>query len=445
MVISILSLFPDLYTPFLNTSLVARAREKKLVSLEVHNLFAYCKPKERIDSPTFGHGAGMLLRPDIIEKAVEDHQAQYGKAYKIFFSPHGKKLDQPMLKALAQIITEKKHVMLLPARYEGMDARVEEYYGDLILSIGDFVLMGGDLPAMVLIEGLLRLLPGVIGKQSSVEHESFSGPFVDYPEYTAPVVWKGLEVPEVLRSGNHAAIAAWRQDKAVERSILGHFDWVRSHIERKEDTRLVEKHLPAHYVVLMHTQVVLEEGREGTSSVTSLDIHDIARSARTFGIKKYFIVTPLLDQQKIVRKLLGFWQADVGIEYNPHRHEALGNVVLVSSLDEVLSIISQLEQKKPLLIGTGAKRREHRELITYNDQEKVWAHKRPVLFILGTARGLAPSLLESCDFLLEPIEGFSEFNHLSVRSAAAVIFDRWLGINPAARISLEELEKNELA
>lgn len=433
MVVSVLSLFPELYTPFLNTSLIARAREKKLVDIDVYNLFEYSNPKERIDSPTFGHGAGMLLRPDIMEHAIEDIQKHAGPAYKIFFSPQGKRLDQKLLRQLAHIAQQKGHMLLLPARYEGMDTRVEEHYADLVVSLGDFVLMGGDLPSMVLMEGLLRLLPGVVGKQSSIEHESFSGPFVDYPEYTAPVVWKGLEVPQVVRSGNHKALANWRKEHAVEKTVLHHFAWLRSHIEKEEDKRAVEKALLPHYVVLMHDQVMLEAEREGTSSVTSLDIHDIARSARTFGIKKYFIVTPLVDQQRIVQRLLAFWLTDAGIEYNPHRHEALNKVVVVSNLDKVITIIKELEENKdPLLIATGAKKREHQKLITYNDQEKVWALKRPVLFLLGTARGLAPQLIEKCDFLLEPIEGFSEFNHLSVRSAAAIIFDRWLGINHAS-------------
>lgn len=427
--ISIVTLFPGLYEPFLATSLVHRAVEAQLVSFSVENLFSLCAPKERIDSPTFGHNAGMLIKPDIIEKAVDKQEAAYGPAYKIFFSPQGKKLDQHLLKKLAKQFQEKKHIMLLPARYEGVDARVEEYYADEILSIGDYVLMGGDLPAMVLIEGMLRLLPGVIGKQESVEEDSFSGPFVDHPEYTVPVEWKGIKVPDIIRSGNHAEIAAWRKKVAACNTVMHHFDWLRSHVTKPEEIKLVASFIPAHYVVLMHDQVVLEAGREGTSSVTSLDIHDIARSACTYGIKKYFIVTPLLDQQKIVKKLLEFWQTDIGADYNPQRFEALRSVSLVSTLEEALEEIQKLENNKPILIATSAKTHETVPSLTYYNQEKVWCLGRPVIFLLGTARGLAASVLEKCDFLLGPIKGFSPFNHLSVRSAAAIIFDRWFGIN----------------
>ncbi len=236
--ISIVTLFPALYEPFLHTSLVHRATEAGQVAFSIENVFSLCAPKERIDSPTFGHSAGMLIKPEIIEKAIEAQEELKGHAFKIFFSPQGKKLDQQLLKKLLHDFQEKKHVMLLPARYEGMDARIEEYYADEILSIGDYVLMGGDLPAMVLIEALLRLIPGVIGKQESVEEESFSGPFVDHPEFTAPVEWKGYVVPEILRSGNHAAIAAWRRKEAAKKTVLHHFEWLRSHVTKEEDISL---------------------------------------------------------------------------------------------------------------------------------------------------------------------------------------------------------------
>jgi tRNA (guanine37-N1)-methyltransferase len=427
--ISIVSLFPDLYTAFLNTSLMKRAQEKGQISVELTNLFAYVNPKKRIDGPTFGPGAGVLIRPDIIEKAVHDREAKKGSGYKIFFSPHGTKLDQKVLEELAQEIKTREHVMLFPARYEGMDARVEECYADKVISIGDYVLMGGDIPAMVLLEGLLRLLPGIVGKQESVEQDSFSDAFVDYPEYTEPVVWNNMQVPEIVRSGNHKKISEWRQEQAVERTVFNHFDWLRTHIHKKADIELVKQKIPAHYAVLMHADVLLPNGMVGTSSVTSLDIHDIGRSARTFGIKKYFIVTPLEDQQKIIKKLIGFWLDPVGIEYNQHRHEALSHVVLVNSLDEVIAWIEREESKKPLLLATGAKRNAHAQRITYHDQDIVWKHEQPVVFIFGTARGLSEAVMQKCDYLLEPIEGFSAFNHLSVRSAAAIIFDRWLGIN----------------
>lgn len=428
--ISLITVFPELYDAFLRTSLIGRSQQNGLVHFDIASYFSYVQPKERIDSPTFGPGPGMLLRPDLIQKFIMQKDALYGRSFKIFFSPQGQKLDQTLVQEIVEKIQETKHLMLLPARYEGMDERVEQEYADLVISLGDFVIMAGDLPAMVLLEGIVRLLPGVVGNQESIERESFSGPFVDYPEYTMPVVWNEREVPEIIRSGNHEKIAQWREQKAAEKTVKYHFDWLRSHELTDQQLKIAQPFLPSHYCALMHDEIVLPGDQIGTTSVTSLDIHDIARSACTYGLKGYFIVTPLIDQQRITNKLLEFWKTGIGVEYNTNRHEAVRKVEVVDSLQNVIDEIEKIEGKKPLLIATSARSDEKgAPSITYFDQSKVWKLDRPVLMIFGTGRGLAPSVIERCDFLLLPLEGFSDFNHLSVRSAAAIIFDRWLGIN----------------
>ena len=430
MKISILTLFPEIYRPFLETSLVHRAQERGDLTCEVRSLFEFCVPKERADGPTFGHGPGLLIRPEVVERAVTAQEEKAGSAFKIFFSPQGTVLDQTLLKSLYERIEAKGgHCMLLPARYEGMDARVEEEYADAIISIGDYVLMGGDLPAMIFLEGLLRHVPGVVGRQESVAEDSFSGPFVDHPHYTAPVVWRGREVPEVIRSGNHAVQEEWRRNQAVEKTVLHHFSWVRSYPLSEDDQKRVADAMPHHYAALMHTGVTLPGGVEGTSSVTSIDIHDIARSARSYGLKNYFVVTPLEDQKKIVQKLLTFWQEGAGVAYNPSRHDAVMRARHADNLDAVIAEIERIEGARPVVIATSARPLAHQQIITYHDQERVWSQKRPVLLLFGTAQGLAPSVMAQCDFVLCPLRGFSRFNHLSVRSAAAIVFDRWLGIN----------------
>lgn len=433
--ISILTLFPDLYQEFLSTSLIGRAQDRKLINIQLTNLFSFCKPAQRIDSPTFGHGAGMILRPEVIESAIVQQEAAHGKALKIFFSPQGKKLDQAMLKKLYALAAERKHLLLFASRYEGVDARVEQEFADELISVGDFVLMGGDLPCMMLLEGLLRYVPGVVGNAESVQADSFSGPFVDYPEYTHPVNWRGREVPEVVRSGNHQAIANWRKEQAVELTVKNHFGWLRQQDLDEVDKAMAYAHMPSHYAALMHGDILLKDPnspngkRVGTSSVTSFDLHDISRSSLTYGLKNYFIVTPLKDQQQIVNTLLDFWNMPVGMSYNPHRHQAVNKVRLQNNIDEVIAAITIQEGKAPVIIATSAREVPHVKKITYYDQSVVWQHDRPVLFLFGTAKGIAPHIIEKCDYLLGPIQGFTDFNHLSVRSAAAVIFDRWLGIN----------------
>ena len=169
------------------------------------------------------------------------------------------------------------------------------------------MLMGGDVPAMMLMEGILRLVPGVVGKQESVQEESFSGPFVVYPEYTEPVEWHGIQVPDIVRSGNHGALKQWRKQQAVQSTVRHHFGWLRSHKLDAEQKKLAYGALPPHYVALCHSQVRIGPDKvEGTTSVTSIDIHDVARSSKTYGVRGVFIVTPLKDQQKIVNLFLNF-------------------------------------------------------------------------------------------------------------------------------------------
>jgi tRNA (guanine37-N1)-methyltransferase len=194
--ISVVTLFQELYAPFLSTSLIKRAQDQGLISCSVSSLFDFVGPKVRVDAPVAGHGSGMLLKPEVMEKAIEHNECERGPAYKIFFSPHGETLDQDLLKEIYKQVQERNgHLMLLPARYEGIDARVESFYADKIISVGDFVLMGGDVPAMMLLEGLLRLVPGVVGRQESVVCDSFESALVDYPHYTEPETWKGVSVP----------------------------------------------------------------------------------------------------------------------------------------------------------------------------------------------------------------------------------------------------------
>ncbi len=427
--ISILSVFPTLYDEFLKTSLVKRAQLEQKIMFDSAGFSSFCEPKERIDGPTAGHGEGMAIRPEVIERAVIAQELLHGKAFKIFVTPQGKKLTPRIAQKIASIIQNNEHVMFVAGRYEGIDERAHEEYADLEVSIGDYVLMGGDLPVMVILEASLRYIDGIVGRKASVDKDSFAGAFVDYPTYTVPPrQWKARSIPDVLLSGNHAAMEAWRTSVAVRKSVIGHFDWVRSHVNSNQDKALVAKALPSHYVALLHDKVLVQNGVVGTSSVTSMDIHDIARSSKTYGIKEYFLVTPLKDQQKIVETMLHFWHT-AGVEYNENRSNAVGLVSLRESLESVVAEIEAKEGIKPLIIGTAARAMGDIELISYHDQEIVWEHGRPVLFIFGTAKGLCQEVLKGCDYLLMPVEGFSSFNHLSVRSAVAIILDRWMGIN----------------
>ena len=449
MKISILTVFPELHEPFLANSLIARAIKKGLVECSVIRFSDMCQPKERIDEPTCGHGVGMIIKPEVIERAIEAAEARWGNGFKIFFSPQGTTLTQKKVQLLAERLfgaaqkeqlnsaQERKqvfqqHIILVCSRYEGVDARTEDLYADLVLSIGDYVLMGGDIPAQVLLESLLRYLPGVVGKQESVVHDSFTGPLLDYPEYGLPVEWKGQTIPEVIRSGNHKQLDQWRQDQAYRKTLLRRFDWFRSQPLTDFDKAKAQEIIPPHYVVLMHADVYIKADgskTKGTTSIASIDIHDIARSCATYGIKKFFLVSPLDDQQSILKTFLSFWLSNSGKKYNETRFQALKNLVSITTFDDVVQKIEAIEGVKPIIITTSAKTYNHKRLIDFASQGIVWKLGRPVLFVFGTGQGLCDELIEQSDFILLPIKGLTDYNHLSVRSAAGIILDRWLGIN----------------
>jgi tRNA (guanine37-N1)-methyltransferase len=452
--ISILSIFPQMFEPFVTTSLVGKAVEKKIISFDLINMMDLTDPGQRVDAPTIGPGPGMILKPELIEAAIKKAQDSNGKSdLTIFFSPAGEKLTQPLLKELLSTVfceqSDKpqidlqdiqKHLVLVCARYEGMDQRVEDHFADKIISIGDYVLMGGELPAQVFLEGLIRLFPKVLGNAESIAAESFQSPFLDHPSYALPQTWKKIAVPEILSSGNHAKIEQYRKQKAIEKTVFQRFDWIKEHPDSQENRIDISASLPKHYAVVMYTDILVKHNDSGTTSIKSLDLHDIARSAISYGIEKLFIVTPLIDQQKIATEFLSFWTEKTGRTYNHKRFEAISRVVLCHSFTEVIEQITALEKKKPIKIATSAKpKAELCPVVDYHDQGKIFQKQKPILLIFGTGQGLSPELIKNCDYCLIPVGGLTAYNHLSVRAAAAIVFDRWIGINP----KLSEKSKNK--
>lgn len=457
MKISIISVFPEIHQMLTATSIIGRAAEQGLISFDYIRFSDMCEPKERIDEPVCGPGVGMILKPLVVEKAIKEAEQRWGQGFKVFFSPHGTVLTQPILKQYAaQLFTQKnscfsenqksnsRHLILICGRYEGIDERVEQHYADAIFSIGDYVLMGGDLPAQVFLEGLLRLLPGVVGKQESVEQESFEGSFLDHPHYGLPVEWNEMKIPDVLRSGNHAAIASWRKNAAVQRTIQNRFDWFVSSQPSREAITDAQAFIPPHYLAVMHTQVLVKDDklgyRVGQTSIPSLDIHDVARSCTSYGIKNFFIVSPLIDQQEIVGTFMEFWLSPEGNQYNPNRHQAISSIKQAYSYDEMIQIITKQEGKEPLVIATSARMVNQQQQIDYFSQKIAWQHQRPILFLFGTGQGLSDELLEKSDYILCPVNGLTDYNHLSVRSAVAIILDRWLGLHPRLSINQNSLK-----
>lgn len=183
--------------------------------------------------------------------------------------------------------------------------------------------------------------------------------------------------------------------------------------------------MPTLNIALIHHPVVNKRGETIGSAVTNLDIHDIARTAKTYGVSRYFITTPYKDQQQLVRELLAHWQTGHGATYNPARKEALNIVQLADSLEEVIAILTEQYGKRPLIVATSALVRDN--TLSYGELSQRITNGDPVLLLFGTAHGLAPEILQLTDVTLPPIKGGTQYNHLSVRSAASITIDRLLG------------------
>ena len=214
--IDILTLFPQMFPGPFSASILKRAIERKLVSINLHNIRDYAHDKHHtVDDYAYGGGAGMVLKPEPIFEAVGSIKKQEaGVLPIILLTPQGRLFSQQ----IAQELSTYSHLVLICGHYEGVDERVREHLVTDEISIGDYVLSGGELAAMVVVDAVVRLLPGVLGSEASLVDDSHVAGLLEYPQYTRPVVYRGWSVPEVLLSGNHAQIAKWRREQAIRRT-----------------------------------------------------------------------------------------------------------------------------------------------------------------------------------------------------------------------------------
>lgn len=212
MKINILTLFPDMFTGPFDASIIKRAESRDLVNIVVHDLRKWGDTTRRnVDDRPYSGGVGMILRVDVIDKAITEIKSKAAKKNKIILlDATGVRFTQKR----AQSLSKLDELILIAGHYEGVDHRVHEHLVDEVISIGDFVLTGGEIPAMVLVDSVIRLIPGVLGKDESSKIESHMKPgYLEYPQYTRPEVYKGWQVPKILLSGNHAEIEKWRNNR----------------------------------------------------------------------------------------------------------------------------------------------------------------------------------------------------------------------------------------
>lgn len=213
MKIDILTLFPEMFASPLSSSIIKRAQDKKIVEISLHNLRQWTTDKRgTVDGRPYGGGPGMIMMVGPIDKALHDLRSK--TAYVILLDPTGKVFDQK----LARKLSRKDHLIFVCGHYEGIDERVKEHFVDEIISIGDFILTGGELPAIVIVDSLTRLLPGVLGKKESSQDESFTTNTLEYPQYTRPEIYKNWKVPPILLSGDHSKIEQWHTQQSHQKT-----------------------------------------------------------------------------------------------------------------------------------------------------------------------------------------------------------------------------------
>jgi tRNA (guanine37-N1)-methyltransferase len=212
----VITIFPEIFHGVFEFGIIRRAVEARLIEIAIHDLRDFTSDRHHmVDDRPFGGGAGMVMKPEPLFRAIEAITHSAPKTRVVLLSPQGRLLDQRTAAELAQ----DERLLLICGRYEGVDERVVEQLVSDEISIGDYVLSGGEIPAMVVVDAVTRLLPGALGCEQSAEQDSFSSGLLDYPHYTRPAEYRGLKVPDILLSGHHAEIEKWRQQKALEKTL----------------------------------------------------------------------------------------------------------------------------------------------------------------------------------------------------------------------------------
>ena len=403
---------------------VSKGVDKGILQINPVNLRDFAEGKHQItDDYQYGGGAGLVMKPEPLCEAVK-HIRTKETTLVVLLDPRGKKFSQKEAERLASFDS----ITFICGRYEGVDERVRELVVDEEYSIGDFVLTGGEFAAMVMIDAVARLIPGVLGDEASAEDESFTTGMLEYPHYTRPYEYNGLKVPEVLINGNHAEIEKWRREQSLaitKKHRPDMLDISRLDVDMRlsfcRDMRRGKGKKLNLNVALMHWPMKDKQGDTVATAITNLDLHDISRSCRTYGVDTYFVITPLQAQREIASRVIKHWMDGFGADYNPNRKEAFSHTVIKDSLASAIKDVEKRHKRKPILVATTA--RPEKATIT-TPALGVLAETEPVLLLFGTGWGFAHEVFDIADYVLEPIDGVCDFNHLSVRSAVAILLDR---------------------
>ena len=407
---TVVTILPELIESALAAGVVGRAREAGVIAVATVNPRDFTTDRHRtVDDTPYGGGPGMVMKAEPLLAAIA---AAPQPAHRILMSPAGRPLTQARARELAQL----PHLVLVCGRYEGIDERVIDEAIDEELSIGDYVLSGGELAALVVLDAVARLVPGVLGEPESAVDESHAAGLLEYPQYTRPPKLGAREVPAILTSGNHAAIAAWRREQALARTAQRRHDMLARYAPVVRDIA-ARTHL-----ALVHHPVLDRTGKVVTSALTNFDVHDLARSALTYGLAAYHVITPITSQREKAEHIVALWQAD---ELPSSRGGALARVRTAPSIEALVANLGG-----PRVVATSARHDSFPNVPRKTPQEllaEAALDPAPLLILLGTGHGLAHELIPGVSCMLAPIEGASDWNHLAVRSAGAILLDRLFG------------------
>ena len=416
--ISIVTAFPDLVRGVLSSSVLGRGIESGKIDVSVVNIRDFAGGGYRqVDDYSFG-GGGMVLMAGPLTAAV-DSIAKREERYVVCPSPQGVRLYQELAEDLHRISCEK-NLVIVCGHYEGLDERFVEGCADLEVSLGDFVLTGGELPALAIADAVSRLTDGVVGRRGAVEEDSFFSGMLDYPHFTRPAEFEGRAVPSVLLGGDHAAIESFRRMESVKRSI-----------SRRPDIVARAGIMPylgrGVYVLQLHHSVLDRNGRVGTTAITGLDLHDVSRACLTYGVKRYIVATPLRRQREMIKILTSHWTDGYGSSFNPDRADAMRRVKTFPTFTRALEWVEEKERSVPFSVAATARPRGG--AVHWTRVKSILLEQdRPAVFLFGTGHGLSDDVLDAADVVMTPIMGGrGVYNHLSVRSAVGIVLDRFFG------------------
>lgn len=395
--VTILTAFPEFFDSFLSTSIIGRAIKADLIRVDLLDLRSFGKGGYRqIDDYAFGTGGMVLMAEPLAEAltvAKSRTNAKYGSSFVVYPTPQG----VPLTQETVETLSNQQHIVIICGHYEGLDERFVQKEVNLEVSLGDFVLTGGEIPAIAIIDAVSRLVPGVVGKSEAVAEDSFYRGMLDHPHYTRPACWEGLEVPPVLLSGDTAKITAWRRECAVERTL-----------NRRPDLlcrAAITKYLGGSFYIAVHCS--------SEESLKPDDLEDLRLTCAHYGVERLFLVVPNREVRNHFREAL-------------HLDQTEGTKVkLVPSAEHLRRWIEDKEKINPLL--TGITDVEFPDAVHWLDMKRFFLEKNSPVVLCFSEKN-SEFFLKTCDAVVLPFRTEDQgATCLSLTNHAAVALDRFLG------------------